>query len=59
MGEWGEQVDCLLELVSWRLCSVQLAKKHHPDRKKGDPEAAKQFTTIGEAYEVSTVLYLH
>lgn len=30
----------------------QLAKKYHPDRNKGDPEAAKKFTKIGEAYEV-------
>lgn len=31
-----------------------LAKKYHPDRNKGDPSAAKKFTKIGEAYEVST-----
>ena len=30
----------------------QLAKKYHPDRNEGDPNAAKQFTKIGEAYEV-------
>lgn len=33
------------------LCLIQLAKKYHPDRNK-DPDAAKQFTKIGEAYEV-------
>ena len=33
---------------------VQLAKKYHPDRNKGDPEASKRFTKIGEAYEVGT-----
>lgn len=32
---------------------TQLAKKYHPDRNKGDADAAKQFTKIGEAYEVS------
>ena len=32
--------------------SPQLAKKYHPDRNKGDTDAAKQFTKIGEAYEV-------
>ena len=30
----------------------ELAKKYHPDRNKGDSEAAKKFTEIGEAYEV-------
>lgn len=30
----------------------ELAKKYHPDRNKGDPESAKTFTQIGEAYEV-------
>ncbi|CAI8057913.1 DnaJ homolog subfamily A member 3, mitochondrial, partial [Geodia barretti] len=29
----------------------ELAKKYHPDRNEGDPNAAKQFTKIGEAYE--------
>jgi DnaJ family protein A protein 3 len=30
----------------------QLAKEYHPDMNKNDPEAAKKFTEIGEAYEV-------
>jgi DnaJ family protein A protein 3 len=30
----------------------ELAKKYHPDRNKGDPNAAEKFTKIGEAYEV-------
>ena len=34
------------------LTFVQLAKKYHPDRNKGDSSAAKNFTKIGEAYEV-------
>lgn len=38
--------------------TTQLAKKYHPDRNEGDPEAAKKFTKIGEAYEVSTVLHI-
>lgn len=31
---------------------LQLAKKFHPDRNKEDPQAAKRFTEVGEAYEV-------
>ncbi len=34
-------------------CSLQLAKKHHPDRNKSDPKASQMFTKIGEAYEVT------
>ncbi|XP_064482314.1 protein tumorous imaginal discs, mitochondrial-like isoform X2 [Ornithodoros turicata] len=30
----------------------QLAKKYHPDTSKGDPEAAKKFQEVSEAYEV-------
>ena len=33
-----------------------MAKKYHPDRNKGDSDAAHKFTKIGEAYEVA-VLY--
>ena len=38
------------------VCVVQLAKKYHPDRNKGDKETAKKFTEIGEAYEVYTTI---
>lgn len=30
----------------------QLAKKYHPDTNKGDPEAAKKFQEVSEAYEI-------
>lgn len=30
----------------------QLAKKYHPDTNKNDPEAAKKFQQVSEAYEV-------
>ena len=32
---------------------LQLAKKFHPDKNKGDPEASKKFAEVAEAYEVS------
>lgn len=31
----------------------QLAKKYHPDTNKNDPNAAKKFQEVSEAYEVS------
>ncbi|KAM7282161.1 protein tumorous imaginal discs, mitochondrial [Ixodes scapularis] len=34
----------------------QLAKKYHPDTNKGDPEAAKKFQEVSEAYEASHLL---
>ncbi|XP_074603196.1 dnaJ homolog l(2)tid, mitochondrial-like isoform X2 [Brevipalpus obovatus] len=30
----------------------QLAKQHHPDANKGDPESSKKFHEVSEAYEV-------
>lgn len=30
----------------------QLAKKYHPDTNKDDPNAAKKFQEVSEAYEV-------
>lgn len=30
----------------------QLAKKYHPDVNKDDPDAAKKFQSVSEAYEV-------
>lgn len=30
----------------------QLAKKYHPDSNKGDPESAKKFQEVSEAYEI-------
>lgn len=30
----------------------QLAKKYHPDVNKNDPDAAKKFQSVSEAYEV-------
>jgi len=31
----------------------QLAKKYHPDTNKNDPNAAKKFQEVSEAYEVN------
>lgn len=33
----------------------QLAKKYHPDTNKNDPNAARKFQEVSEAYEVSTI----
>jgi len=30
-----------------------LAKKHHPDSNKGDPNCTQKFTEVSEAYEVN------
>lgn len=38
---------------------LQLAKKYHPDVSKNDPDAAKKFQEISEAYEVCQQLVLH
>lgn len=36
----------------------QLAKKYHPDTNKNDPNAAKKFQEVSEAYEVSVNVFL-
>ncbi len=30
----------------------ELTRKHHPDRNQGDPDAARKFAEIAEAYEI-------
>ena len=45
-------------VVAFLSPSPQFAKKYHPDRNKGDANTAKQFTKIGEAYEVITNYYV-
>lgn len=35
----------------------QLAKKYHPDTNKSDPNAAKKFQEVSEAYEVNIYIY--
>lgn len=35
----------------------QLAKKYHPDTNKTDPNAAKKFQEVSEAYEVLLSLF--
>ncbi len=35
----------------------ELAKKYHPDLNKDNPDAAKRFTAIGEAYEVIILIH--
>lgn len=34
---------------------LQLAKKHHPDMNKDDPDAEKKFQEINKAYEVCLI----
>ena len=45
--------DLSLVIIRLMMHLLQLAKKYHPDRNKGDKSAARKFTEIGEAYEVS------
>lgn len=39
------------------LCSLQLAKKYHPDTNPDDPEAKEKFAKLAEAYEVQTLIH--
>lgn len=56
LRSYNLELTQILAICCVILVLLQLAKKHHPDRNKGDEEAARKFTEIGEAYEVPPLL---
>lgn len=38
------------------LCTLQLAKKYHPDVNRNDPSSQKRFQEVSEAYEVNKLM---
>ena len=47
-----EYTYCIMKSVTY---NFQLAKKYHPDVSKSDPDNAKKFQEMSEAYEVTII----